>query len=146
MSKKIYYRYNPSTDSYERVFPSRRKRIFTALGHFLVSIILGGSVFFMLSGIIDMPKERLLRNDNEELRTQLKIIDARLENAREVMEHLAERDNNFYRVMMQADPITSAERFSGLERHTGYEALSSMADNQLVGNLLDRVKDRKSVV
>ena len=52
------------------------------------------------------------------------------------MEHLAERDNNFYRVMMQADPITSAERFSGLERHTGYEALSSMADNQLVGNLL----------
>ena len=148
MSKKIYYRYNPSTDSYERVFPSRRKRIFTALGHFLVSIILGGSVFFMLSGIIDMPKERLLRNDNEELRTQLKIIDARLENAREVMEHLAERDNNFYRVMMQADPITSAERFSGLERHTGYEALSSMADNQLVGNLLDRVNllEREIVV
>ena len=68
----------------------------------------------MLSGIIDMPKERLLRNDNEELRTQLKIIDARLENAREVMEHLAERDNNFYRVMMQADPITSAERFQAL--------------------------------
>ena len=148
MSKKIYYRYNPSTDSYERVFPSRRKRIFTALGHFLVSIILGGSVFFMLSGIIDMPKERLLRNDNEELRTQLKIIDARLENAREVMEHLADRDNNFYRVMMQADPITSAERFSGLERHTGYEALSSMADNQLVGNLLDRVNllEREIVV
>ena len=56
MSKKIYYRYNPSTDSYERVFPSRRKRIFTALGHFLVSIILGGPSFFMLSGIIDMPK------------------------------------------------------------------------------------------
>lgn len=139
MSKKVYYRYNPATDAYERVYPSRRSRVLAAVGHFLLSLVLGGTAFLALSGIIDLPKERVLRNDNRALRARLQILDARLEDAQQVMTHLAERDNNFYRVIMQADTIATAERYAGLRSAEHYQELSSMADNRLVSELTDRM-------
>jgi murein DD-endopeptidase MepM/ murein hydrolase activator NlpD len=139
MSKKVYYRYNPSTEAYERVYPSRRSRMVTAAGHFVVSLFLGGTVFFALSGVVDMPKERMLRSDNRTLRTQLDVLSRRLDEARGVMDDLAERDNNFYRVMMQTDRITDAQRYAGLERNTRFDQLSNMADNELVENLTNKM-------
>lgn len=137
MSKKIYYRFNPSTESYERVYPSKRSRLLTATGHFVVSLLLGGTVFFALSELIDMPKERALRAENRELSLQLKILGERMNDAQDVMDRLADRDNNFYRVMMQADPISETERFAGLSRTSRFDKLASMADNQLVSTLTD---------
>lgn len=137
MSKKVYYRYNPSTETYERVYPSRRSRMLTAAGHFLVSLVLGTCVFALLSEVIDLPKERALRNENNELRVQLKMLSGRMDEAQDVMDRLADRDNNFYRVMMQADPISDADRYAGLSRSERYDALTSMADNELVGSLTD---------
>ena len=139
MSKKVYYRYNPSTESYERVYPSRQSRVVTATGHFFVSLLLGGTMFFALSGVVDLPKDRMLRNDNRTLRTQLDVLSRRLDEARGVMDDLAERDNNFYRVMMQTDRITDAQRYAGLERNTRFDQLSNMADNELVENLTNKM-------
>lgn len=136
MSKKVYYRYNPATESYERVYPSRRSRWFTAAGHFVVSLLLGGTVFWALSEVIDMPKERALRAENRELGMQLRVLGERLDDAQQVMDRLADRDNNFYRVAMQADPIPDADRYAGLTPER-YDRLASMADNQLVANLTD---------
>ncbi|MDE6315476.1 MAG: M23 family metallopeptidase [Muribaculaceae bacterium] len=136
MSKKIYYRYNPLTETYERVYPSRKSRIFTAIGHFAVSLVMGATVFWALSEIVDLPKERALKNENRELSLQLRLLGERMDEAQDVMDHLADRDNNFYRVMMQADPITDADRFAGLNR-TRYDKLASMTDNQLVSTLSD---------
>lgn len=135
MSRKVYYRYNPRTDSYERVFPNRRRRWLSALGHMFVSLGMGLSVFLLLNGIIDLPKERLLRKENSELKQQFELLNSRLDDALEVMDDIAQRDNNFYRVMMQTDRITDAQRYAGLER----SRLSSMPDNRLVETLNDKM-------
>lgn len=55
---------------------------------------------------------------------------------------MAERDNNFYRVMMGSEPMGNAARYAGLERQRNYDRLDSMADNRLVHGLslkLDRL-------
>jgi murein DD-endopeptidase MepM/ murein hydrolase activator NlpD len=139
MSKKIFYIYNPSTEQFERVYPSRRSRILTAAGHFCVSILLGSIFFFVLNGVVDLPKERVLRADNKELHAQLDVLSARLDEALEVMNDIAQRDNNFYRVMMQADRITDAQRYAGIQQRTRFDRLSSMPDNELVENLTDKL-------
>lgn len=136
MSRKVYYRYNPATEAYERVYPSKRKQWIAAASHFMVSLLLGCVMFFLLDGIIDLPKERMLRNENRELRQQLNLLNSRLDEALEVMDDIAERDNNFYRVMMQTDRITDAQRYAGLE---GLNRLSSLPDNQLMENLNDKM-------
>ena len=145
MSRKVYYRYNPTTETYERVYPTRRRRWIAAISHFLVSLALGYAMFFLLDGIIDLPKERMLRNENRELRQQLSLLNSRLDDALEVLDDIAERDNNFYRVMMQTDRITDAQRYAGLER---LNQLSSLPDNRLVDDLNDKMNllERELVV
>lgn len=144
MSRKVYYRYNLKTDSYERVYPSRRSRWLAALSHVAVSLLLGVLVVFLLNGFFDLPKERILRNENRQLREDLKLLSRRMDVAQEVMSDIAERDNNFYRVMMQTDRISDAERYAGLER----SRLNNLSDNSLVSNLTDKMNllERELVV
>ena len=145
MSRKVYYRYNPATETYERVYPTRRRRWIAAISHFFVSAALGCAMFFLLNGIIDLPKERVLRNENRELRQQLTLLNSRLDEALEVLDDIAERDNNFYRVMMQTDRISDAQRYAGLER---LNRLSSLPDNRLIDDLNDKMNlmERELVV
>jgi len=131
MSRKVYYRYNLQTGSYERVYPSKRERLMATLGHIGLSILLGGGVFLLLNGLIDLPKERMLRSENKQLQEQLMYLENRLERAQSVITDLADRDNNFYRVMMQADRITDSRRFAGMER----QRVGKLNDNLLVSEL-----------
>lgn len=144
MSKKVYYRYNDKSGSYERVYPSRRSRWLATLGHLLVSLTLGALVFIALNGVIDLPKERMLRSENRRLNDELELLNARMDRAQSVMTDLAERDNNFYRVMMQADRISDAKRYAGLER----SGLGALNDKSLASTLNDKMNllEREIVV
>lgn len=135
MSKKVYYRYNTLTDSYERVYPSRRSRVLASVWHVCLSLMLGAGVFLLLNVIFDTPRERELRMENDALRADLELLRTRMDVAQTVLADIAERDNNFYRVMLQADPITDSRRYSGLEK----TQLSSLADNALVRTLNDKM-------
>lgn len=138
VAKKVYYLYNLQTRQYERVYPSRRRRWLSAVTHFSVSLALASALFLALNGIIDLPKERMLRNENIRLRENIEMMDGRLDAALAVMADISERDNNFYRVIMQADRISQTQRFAGLD------TLGSISDSRLVDaayqklNLLER--------
>lgn len=139
MSKKVFYRYNPATDSYDRVYPSWKQRAWIVVRHFIVGILIGVGVFFALDNVVDFPRERMLSRENTRLKGELEILGRRLDEGLAVMEDIAERDNNFYRVMLQADRITDAGRYAGLERESRYEELGTMADNALVKTITDRM-------
>ncbi len=132
MSKKVFYRYNPLTESYERVFPSWKSRVWIVARQFVMGAMVGVTAFLLLDSVILMPHERLLRNENRGLKSELDVLNRRLDGAIDVIENIAERDNNFYRVMLQADPISDAQRFAGLDREHRYDELSGLADNDLV--------------
>lgn len=135
MSRKVYYRYNRLTESYERVYRSRRQRLWgvalrvAEIAAIVVIVGLGLYTF------MEFPREKMLREDNEQLRAQVEELDTRLSLALDVMDNLAERDNNFYRVMMQADPISDVQRYAGLDPQQPEIPLNSLNDAALVGNV-----------
>lgn len=132
MGRKVYYIYNQITDSYERVYRSRQQRFWS--GVLRVGEISGIVALIGLGvySLIEMPREKLLRADNEQLRSQIASIDKRLTVALDVMDNLAERDNNFYRVMMQSDPINEAQRYAGIDPDDSGLSLNSLNDAELV--------------
>lgn len=113
--RKVYYRYNPTTESYERVYPSRGQRVWAWTKYILEGIAISAAILITLYIFIDLPKEKALRRENELLRAKVDQIDDRLNTAIGVMDDLAERDNNFYRVIMQVNPLTVRQRYAGLE-------------------------------
>ncbi|MDE6578578.1 MAG: M23 family metallopeptidase [Muribaculaceae bacterium] len=51
------------------------------------------------------------------------------------MERIRERDDNFYRVMMQMEPMGRTQRLSGLENESRYGQLDKMGDADLIRKL-----------
>ena len=145
MARKTFYRYNPVTDSYERVYPSARQRLWSVLRQTIIGVAVGLGVAIGAYYLIDFPRERKLRDENQRLRASVELLDHRSDRAINVMEDIMARDNNFYRVMLQTDPLPASRRFAGLERQRIYAEFDTMPDYGLVGivtgklDLLDRM-------
>ncbi|MDD6888914.1 MAG: M23 family metallopeptidase [Bacteroidales bacterium] len=138
MKKKVYYRYNPTNESYERVFPSRSQRIWAWTKYLLEGIAISAAILISLYILIDLPKEKYLRKQNEALRERVNELDERLGNAIQVMNNLADRDNNFYRVIMQIDPLTARQRFAGLNRFDSADIID-LPDNEKLAEVTDKL-------
>lgn len=139
VSQKVYYRINPATGRYERVYPSARQRVVSSLRQVMLGFALAAGLLTALYALTDLPKERMLRGENERLRASVGLLDRRADEAIAVIGDIAARDDNFYRVVMQAEPLGAARRNAGLERRRNYERADSLADPELVGELSDKL-------
>ncbi|MCM1290974.1 MAG: M23 family metallopeptidase [Prevotella sp.] len=132
MARNIYYRYNPETDNYERIFPSIKSRMMAMLKYGIVGIFISVVILFGIFYIFGTPSEANLRKENERLKAQYEILSRRLETSLNVMHNIQNRDDNFYRVMMQMDPLSRGERFAGLDNEARYQKFKTLNDNELV--------------
>lgn len=139
MSQKTFYRYNAVSGQYERVYPSTRRRVMVAVQQFgwVAAVVIG--LVAVLFSVLEFPRERRLREENERLEARLEVLSRQADEALAVMEDIAERDNNFYRVMMQAEPLGRSRRLAGLERRRIFESLDSLSDSRLVGTVENKL-------
>ncbi len=106
------------------------------MGKYLaVGGVIGIGLYALLYYVFDTPTEQNLKEENNKLKSQYAILEKRLDNSIKVMEDIRNRDDNFYRVMMQMDPLSSKERFSGLENDTRFENVGHLNDAELLGRM-----------
>lgn len=139
MSRKVFYRYNPTTENFERVYPSRRQRAWIIARQIAEGIAVGAAILIALYIGIDLPKEKHLRSENQQLREEVTALDSRLSTAIDVMNDLARRDNNLYRVIMQIDPLTAATRLEGIELFAPEARVSRLNDRDLVTRVTSKL-------
>lgn len=139
MKNRKLYIYNPETDNFERVFPSLRKRILGVSGFLLCSLVFGLFFYYIAISIVELPTEENLRKENSSLKSQYNILNRRLDNALAVMSNIQNRDDNFYRVMMQMEPLGNVHRFAGLDNEKRYRELSKISDGGLSALLTRRM-------
>lgn len=132
MSRNIYYRYNADTDNFERVYPTVRSRLISWSRSAVVAILLAVGFCLIAFYCFDSPTLENLRAENSRLKEQYEILERRLDNSMKVMKLIQNRDDNFYRVMMQMDPMSSDQRFAGLDDESRYRELSKLNDAGLV--------------
>ena len=130
--KKKKFRFNPETLSYERIehtFGYMVKRFFI---HISSAIFSGAILFFIVFTYIDSPKEKQLKLQIEQIEAQYNVLDRQLDELQDVMTDLQQRDDNLYRVILQADPIPLALRKSTSTNKAYYEDLLSKSNIQIV--------------
>lgn len=131
--KQVFYQYNPDTDNFERHYPTLKSRLSSIGRYLLVGGLIGVGLFLLFYFMDLIPTERTLRKENTELKSQYAILEKRLDNSLKVMEDLRNRDDNFYRVMMQMDPLSSNQRLAGLG--TDYNSLGKLNDSELLSRM-----------
>ena len=130
--RKAYYKYNPNTLTYERVYLSAKQRFLVVLRHLSLGIIIGTGVFFAFIHFFDSPMEALLRKENMLLQTQYEVLSLRINDALEVLDDIQERDDNLYRAIFQTEAIPDYVRRPGIGGSDRYDYLMNLSIANLV--------------
>ncbi len=129
--RNVYYKYNDKTKTYDRVYPNMRSRLLTYLRNILFWALIGVGGYFIALLILGTPEDAEdLREENARLQTQYEVLSQRLDEAMEVMEDIRQRDDNLYRVMFMADPVSEDVRnatYTGTNRYEELEDLDNAA-------------------
>ncbi len=131
--RNVYYKYNDKTKTYDRVYPNMRSRLLTYLRNLLLSLSLGGGGYFIMLLILGTPESvDDLREENARLQSQYAVLSQRMDDALEVMDDIRQRDDNLYRVMFMAEPVSDDVRNATYAGTNRYEAISDLDNAELV--------------
>ena len=131
--RNVYYKYNDKTKTYDRVYPNLRSRLLTYLRNLLLSLSLGIGGYFIMLLILGTPESvDDLREENARLQSQYAVLSQRMDDALEVMDDIRQRDDNLYRVMFMAEPVSDDVRNATYAGTNRYEAISDLDNAELV--------------
>ncbi|MBR4843894.1 MAG: M23 family metallopeptidase [Alistipes sp.] len=131
--RNVYYKYNEKTRTYDRVYPSMRNRLLTYLRNAIVFLALGFVGYFVNVLILGTPESTAdLREENTNLEAQYRVLSKRLDESLEVMEDIRQRDDNLYRVMFMAEPVSGDVRNATYTGTNRYEAFEELENAELV--------------
>lgn len=142
MAKKIKYFYNTHTLKYEKVELSLTKKILRVIGYLASVAVFASIVMIIAYTYIDSPKEKRLKREIEQLTLQYELLENRLKIMEVVMSDLQDRDDNIYRVIFEAEPISSDIRKAGFGGVNKYKSLEGFDYAEIMINAtekLDRV-------
>lgn len=132
MKKKVFFRYNPQTLSYERVYPKFKDRLFTVIRHLASGIIIGVIIFWGFKNIFGFPTDKAKDKEILLLRTENQLISKRMDEAIDVLRDIQQRDDNLYRAIFHSDPVPTAIRASGVGGIGRYDYLNQLSSSELI--------------
>jgi hypothetical protein len=106
-TKKEKFIFNAQTLKYEKAFVSIWTRIMRIGGFVMASLLFSFIISSIAYTFIDSPKERILKSELSGLKQQYKLLQNQTDQMSEVLESLHYRDNSIYRVIFEADPLSS---------------------------------------
>ena len=137
--RKVYYQYDPQRRVYRRVYPTLGKRFLSLLWRLLLSVLLGGVFFIIYWFIISTPQVEDLLVENSRLQSQYRVLSRKVDDALLVLHDIEERDDNLYRVLLEADPVSEVVRQAGFNGTNRYAELMDMSNADLVVNTSQKV-------
>ena len=121
MSKNRYYHYDHETCSYVEVKPART-RLYVQLSAMAVTTLVLAVVLAMgLDRTLESPQELALQEENQVLQEQLSLTGQRIQDFAARLEELSDADQDLYRLLLQADPISEDMRQVGVGGADPYE-------------------------
>ena len=131
MKKEKFY-YNLKTLQYEKVKVSWTTRIIRFLGFFSAAIVTAFLITIIGGSLFSSPKEKMLMQENKTQKEQLQYLSSSIEELSTIVENLQERDRNIYRVIFEAEPVSSSVWNSGVGGSARYQELAKYNTGELM--------------
>lgn len=129
---KKRYRYNPKTLRYEEVRVSVKKRLLRIFSHLLTGATFTFTVLLIAYSFFESPKERMQRREIEQLKLQYNVLNDRLSQMSDVLTDLQEKDDNIYRVIFEAEPVSTSLRKAGYGGANKYAKLDGYQNSDII--------------
>lgn len=142
MSDFKKYIFNPETLLYdEQVKPSRRKRLMLSLMWFVLSVAAALLYFWIYVDILghQPPKTVLLQKQNAAWRSKIELLNTQMDVYDDVLEDLANRDDDIYRSIFGMNEVVPQLRNSGFSGANRYEEIDALDHTGLLSNSVRRM-------
>ena len=139
---KVKYYYDTKTLNYQRIEKTPFDRLKNILIYLGASTFSGIIITIIFINFFDSPKEKRLIREKSDLISQYDILSKNVKEIDVVLQDMQVRDDNIYRVILEADPIPSTIRKAGFGGVNRYKHLENMTNSELIINInkqIDRV-------
>jgi murein DD-endopeptidase MepM/ murein hydrolase activator NlpD len=139
--KKIKYFYNTHTLRFEKLETSLRSRLLQLFGFMAASIVTGMIIVLITFRYVDSPKEKLLRQENDNMKENYAALQERTNQLQLQMVELEKRDNSVYRSIFEAQPVPDSARVKDKEVKKEVTLVQSIGESQLVNGLTEQLNN-----
>lgn len=145
---KARYQFNPRSLEIERVEITLKERLWRIGTYVITAVVFAVITTIVAFQAIDSPRERALLREIEQYKLHNQLITDQLGKIDKVLADLQYRDDNIYRVIFDAEPISEAERNSGIGGIDRYRQLEGFDNSEILIATARRVDEisRKLVV
>ncbi len=138
---KVKYYYDSENLAYQRIVVKKRRK-FGYIALFLMSSGLFGLLSFVVllnTSFFETPKDRLLLRELDNYKIRYALLNKKIDQIDDVLESVAERDNDLYRVYFNTASIPDEQRKAGFGGINRYKELEGYNNSALVINTSKRV-------
>lgn len=139
--KKIKYYYNTHTLRYEKLETPLRVKILRVFGFLAAAFVTAALISFFAFRFIGSPNEKLLRIENEKMKTRYRVLSKELDEIKQQMADLEKRDNEVYRSIFEASPLPDSARAKALEKEQQIARVESMSEGELVNSIIESINN-----
>ena len=141
MPKYKYY-YDQETLSYRRIEVNTGGRFRNAFVFLTVSALFGLIMLLVLlsSTLIETPKEIAQAREIDNYQLQYEQLNRKMQQIESVLDNLQDRDNQIYRVIFEANPISEDVRKAGFGGVNRYSDLEGFENSELVISTTKRME------
>ena len=142
---KAKFRFNPETLEYEKDSYSLWKQVAKFLGFISLAIVSGLIIFLVVN---HGQNTEALQNQLEDYKVQIQLLENKSLKMQTTLDELASMDDDVYREIFGAEPISSDIRKAGTGGVDKYTSLDQLKDGQKIKELhlrLDNMKNQSKV-
>jgi murein DD-endopeptidase MepM/ murein hydrolase activator NlpD len=128
------YKFNPESLSFDRIRLGIWGWFWRLFKYFFAGLLVTIIYVIVFSKFFLSPREKLLTRENEQMKLQYEIMQEKMKSIDEVLTDLAQRDDNLYRAILEAEPIPRSIRKAGIGGINRYSDLDGYENSDLVVN------------
>lgn len=129
---KVNYKFNKKSLQFEEVKITIKVRLLKALSVIATGMVFAAVVIFLAYTFLDSPKEKMLKREIAQYKVQFKQMNNKLNKVDAVLADLADRDDNIYRVIFEAEPVPSSIRKAGFGGADRYSKLEGYKNSDII--------------
>lgn len=141
--KKVKYYYNTQSLRYEKFEEAVKTKVLRILGFISATLVFAFIIVYLAYTYLDSPKEKALKREISEMQLQYDLLNKKLDQMSSVLGDMQDRDDNIYRVIFEAEPISSSVRQAGSGGINKYKELMNYDNGALIATAagkLDQIR------
>lgn len=115
------------------------KHLIAIIRHLISGTMLGAIFLYIFIIYVGSPKQWKLERDYKALQQHYKLLEQRIDDDMQIIDGIAERDDNLYRVILHADPVGEDLRNRIRQDQQLYDSLMELPDGELAASLTKRI-------